>query len=501
MGILRQRLAEGDPELSASLERSWAIAGREWLPAVRPSLGSFNSGPHLENMERHLDRLVVGFGEIPSCRIRLNLRPAELYLLLAGVLFHDLGRTEGNGEHGLAGEQILLEQYAHLGIPSKELARVLGLFCLYHNPPKDKAERSRVDPSRFGDVVIDPYGPIRCRSLAALLRLVDQMDSAYTRALPPYLKVREGQGVIGLFRSAVRGVHIDQYARMVRTVVSDELPSAPWAWRRTAGTGTRKRDRLPFKCQYEPKEGWAPEQVETDVEGAFPTPRQGLPPLPEIVHGEAGEVGNGWGENLTWKCGLTLKDWAVGRGLAEVQEVQEDEKECALPPETLLAVILGDVRRNGELLREIRSELAAIGMPLAAWRIDYREHLYDEWGRETYEPVFTYERLKEIARGMWELSLQVFGTYHFTYNDLASQIGEPDVRCVKMGARRLAILTRDLHPSGGEESPDVQSLPPLWAGDMEWRWNVHGRDPAKPASRCAYVTLGQVSQTIPTGGV
>jgi len=162
-------------------------------------------------MERYLDEVIGGFGEIPSSRSRLSLSPAETYLLLAGVLFHDFGRIGPENEHGVVGYKMLQDRYAHLGIPSRELARVLADFCYSHRPPKEEEVPFPVDVGHLGDAVIDPYGPIRCRSLAALIRLVDHMDSAYTRALPPYLTASDGQGVIGLFRSVVRGVHIDQW--------------------------------------------------------------------------------------------------------------------------------------------------------------------------------------------------------------------------------------------------------------------------------------------------
>jgi hypothetical protein len=215
------------------------------------------------------------------------------------------------------------------------------------------------------------------------------------------------------------------------------------------------------------------------------------------VHWETGGRGGRGGSYLS---GLTLNDWKVTRGEATVRS--DLEQGHFLPPEALLAVIMGDVRRNGEVLAEIRTELAAVGIPLGAWLIDYREHLYDDWGRETYEPLFTADRLEELVDGMWELSVQVFGTSRFTYEDLASQIGDPDVVRVKIGVRRIAILTRaSRRTSSGHDNRAALQLPAVWAGATEWRWNVRGRERRPAEVPCSdYATLSSVLCTIPGAG-
>ena len=62
MNVLREQLRSQSPELNAALERSWEVAFDEWLPAVSPSKDSFNSYPHIRNLENYLTKLVVVHG-------------------------------------------------------------------------------------------------------------------------------------------------------------------------------------------------------------------------------------------------------------------------------------------------------------------------------------------------------------------------------------------------------------------------------------------------------
>ena len=61
MASLRDQLRENQPELFEAFLRSWQIAQNEWLPALAPSSDSFNSYPHLRNLEGYLDHVAVEY--------------------------------------------------------------------------------------------------------------------------------------------------------------------------------------------------------------------------------------------------------------------------------------------------------------------------------------------------------------------------------------------------------------------------------------------------------
>ena len=197
MSVLRERLKQGDPNLFAALEGSWKIALEEWLSALAPNMGSYNSYPHLRNVEAYLDQIILGLDQSPFARHHHGLTPGELYVLLASVLFHDIGRSQKGPGHAVASQEQIEKQFAHLGIPSREIARVIGRIALYHGgQPAEGADE-------LPDVVVDRFGEIRQLSLAAVLRLADQMDSAHTRVLPEYLRPRDDLEIIGRFRSLI----------------------------------------------------------------------------------------------------------------------------------------------------------------------------------------------------------------------------------------------------------------------------------------------------------
>ena len=212
---MRKRLANEAPELHASLERSWQIALDQWLPAIATQQDSFNSYPHLRNLEAHLDQVVTEFEAIPPSVNGLRLRPVELYLILAAVLFHDFGRVQKDLPHPLASYEAIERDFASLGIPTAQLARVLANICLAHDPPPGWSN------SQLYNLIVEPYGEIRQRPLAALLTLVDHMDGAHNRALPHYVKETARLDPIGRFRRMILGVHAEREAQIVRVVLSD----------------------------------------------------------------------------------------------------------------------------------------------------------------------------------------------------------------------------------------------------------------------------------------
>jgi hypothetical protein len=204
-GILAKRLQQSDPELYGQLERTWKTAFSDWLFWLEDSSGSSNSYPHLRNVENHLDQIVTAFEELPGTAFSEPLRPAEIYLLLSAVLFHDIGRAAARKNpaenHGKATTRLLEERFPHLAIPSPKIARALGNICACHCPPEGSSHAKEL--SSLSTTVIDPYGEIRQRLLAALLTLADTMDAAYTRVRPDFLDKAGDMGPVGVFRECM----------------------------------------------------------------------------------------------------------------------------------------------------------------------------------------------------------------------------------------------------------------------------------------------------------
>jgi KaiC/GvpD/RAD55 family RecA-like ATPase len=240
MGELRKRLKESNLELYLALRNSWQIAENEWFPMVDAGaaavkgadIESFSSFPHIKNLENHLDRIILSYEQVYTKNSQGEtkqpyslLSPVEIYVILASILFHDIGKIRGkedgynNDKHGTYTKEILLgkekpkedipsaeiEKYwthfPELGIPSLQFAKVIGEICEYHTKYKENGQF----PST---TAINPYGVIRSGGLAALLLLVDEMDETYKRALPKSLA--EGQeGFKAGFRRTVGDTYID----------------------------------------------------------------------------------------------------------------------------------------------------------------------------------------------------------------------------------------------------------------------------------------------------
>jgi hypothetical protein len=203
MGTLRERLRAAAPELHSTLERSWHTAHEEWLPAIPLSkTDSFNSYPHLRNLEAYLEQIVAEYESLNGPSAPPLLSPFEMYVVLASILFHDIGRVADGDDvdHGCESQKIVTRDYASLGIPSKELAESIGRIVEFHTKTPEMAASCL--SSELSTVVVSPFGAIRERALAALLVLVDHMDSAFTRVPPQYVSDHPA----GSFRRATRGV-------------------------------------------------------------------------------------------------------------------------------------------------------------------------------------------------------------------------------------------------------------------------------------------------------
>ena len=221
---IREQLQDEHPELYEALKRSAKIAEEEWLPAIETNRGSFNSHPHIRNLESYLDQIYQDAEGLPIKHgvhvFRMN--PVEKYMMLSCILFHDIGRTHVGADcHAAESRDILQSKSAELGIPSKQVAYSLARICYSHDPEEGKWRDAW---GKLQETTIAPYGLVREKPLATLLCLVDHLDSAHTRVIPHYLTEQRADSSI-LLRGQTNGTRVDLKNQMVLVSIPDREPT------------------------------------------------------------------------------------------------------------------------------------------------------------------------------------------------------------------------------------------------------------------------------------
>lgn len=511
-GRLRSELKQTDPELYTRLTQSWQIAQVDWLGALSPNNGSFNSYPHLRNVEKFLDHILIDSSSSVTSRLSKPLSPAEIYFLLSSVLFHDIGRTRpARKDHARESREILNSRFGSLGIASRTIANCMGSICEFHGLAADGAANQ---PEPLHTTVIDPFGEIRQGLLAALLTLADLMDCAHTRAIPEYLAGDEEIGIVGLFRRCISGVCVDFSTRQIRTaLVPGSFSSQPAKEKRASPA--LFTIAVPETSDNAYEQAWSrfcrnSKRLLKTLRGIVTAnPHRSLDKKlaafqlsmvqdlrsPERVAGADAETADmlrsflGTGKpNLKGPCSpqgdlvMALSSIPQSRllhglllsGLVEVKRMENppNKKDCpamlSFTDRTPLAIVIRDLRWNCLTLDRIKPSLAAHGIPITNWVIDRDEHLYNRRGRETFESILDTEGLKHSAECMWDLCSRLFGARRCSYEDLASHAGEHDVERMKLAVKRISVVTR-AHPNPkNNEQADA-----IWAGSREWQWQCN----------------------------
>jgi hypothetical protein len=174
---------------------------------------------------------------------------------------------------------------------------------------------------------------------------------------------------------------------------------------------------------------------------------------------------------------------------------KEEKPKPKWHPARLLAIVLGNVLQNARALVSVREDMAAMGIPLCAWLIGGNGRLFNLWGEETFEPIFTHEYLERVATEMWRLSTRVFGQSLFTYQNLGDALRDPDVDRVRRAVRRLAVVTRPRTYHVEEDRREA-----IHAGDQHWRWVCGKAYGAKEARWCDAVPLPKILERIKSLG-
>lgn len=218
---------------------SWRIARSEWVPTLKMESESHGGLPHLQSVERWMDRVSEACRPIweRHAETPFGFNAVEIYLALAAALFHDIGRGRpGKEEHGEISRQIINSHWAQLGIRDGRIAHELGLICAFHT--EDRTWQHH-------DVTtIHPWGVVHTEAIASFLTLVDELDTAYTRAAPQYMKapelvlsdrktlpldllerMDEDYFTKGLYREFISDVELDPSSHLIKTILfTNRLP-------------------------------------------------------------------------------------------------------------------------------------------------------------------------------------------------------------------------------------------------------------------------------------
>ncbi len=509
-GYLRTQLERESPELHASLMRSWEIARKEWLPAMPSKNGSFNSLPHLENVERYADALLaqVDGDHAPFCALQLT--PCEKYILLAAVLFHDLGRVNdnGGGTHGDISQTMLANEYAHYGIENKHLSNIIGKVCQYHDC-KDKQNVPLLDRD------IAPYGVIRVEHLAVLLAFCDNLDGAYKRVRPHYLS-KNPTNLIEGFRKSTTNIRANVSTMTVVTCVDRDpinLANIVWKdiifkWNANACvcnplSGKAKdekiqarniineihkypqrfREALSKGVQFVFRKKDDPSKIDNTYYQS-----KGFFSFPELKQEQAQESVKSLLPSFNpndadcaikcdWLCyrknvnSENLLPYLILLGVAytdsEQWKTRKSDDDFNL---NKFLAIAADVHTNSRNLEDLKNNLSEYGLPFLAWVLEYQDHLFTWDGRETFEASLNRSFLLEMVERMWRLSAGTFGRTPFSYDTLAAKLRVDDTERVKCAVRRISILSRHPHPPQDEEKRP--SHPVIHYTAQHWWWQA-----------------------------
>lgn len=467
MGTLRDELRQRIPQLHDALEQSWERAYDGWLASIPAKLDSFNSYPHLRNLENHLERIVSAHYAHYGDDFQPLLTPPELYVVLSSILFHDIGRAVSVGRHGGASARIVKTRYADLGIPSQALADSIAKICRFHDLPPRYAS---AELHELATTSVDPYGSIRIRNLAALLTLLDHMDGTVRRAVPDEIRRLNETELVGAFRKVVRDVVVDLEGQFVKVVLGEvfahpdphEGQFAQYATHLDPGTPGPYAHLQTTVLTADGKDPVLNARLVASAEfvasqGTWKRIGQSAGPRPVIL--DAAQI-----NSLTNNGMITMaearelqaqaRSGTVNTASPDYQHLVIPDGSPSWPPWLLLGMILKDTRENAVAIHPITETLASMGLPVRAWLIEHNDRLYTPAGRQTHEPLLTTKQLEDTAMAMWHLSTTVFGESTFTFGTLSSALRDPDIRRVRRAVRRLGVLT-----DGS-----------VWCDTTTWRW-------------------------------
>ena len=217
--ILKQK----EPTLASHVENVRERGLEDWVHLLIPELGSHAGYPHLRNVERIANQIVPDL-------VKENFGMGEIFLLLSAIFLHDIGKTipardnpdqwcdlypvncpfadsdkkmpcsKSQWNHFKVGEEMIRAQGMALGLPDERIAEYCGLLVFCHGlrlPPladqpaftgTNEIKCKKIWPVQgdYRTTSLAPYGILRIPLLASILRIADETDNSWTRALRNY---------------------------------------------------------------------------------------------------------------------------------------------------------------------------------------------------------------------------------------------------------------------------------------------------------------------------
>ena len=166
---------------------------------------------HSNNILNNLDRLVPN-----EIKINKNIfDKAEIFLLLYAVYLHDIGRSENEHHHEKETYHQILDKPTKYGLKNEFEAYAIAEVCYGHAKESEKSIKSI--RTNYGIAGLSNK-PLNLQFLAALLRLADEVDNAYTRVQG----VKDQKGSI---RKLIRYIGFDTSRWII------EFQSEPVTWK------------------------------------------------------------------------------------------------------------------------------------------------------------------------------------------------------------------------------------------------------------------------------
>lgn len=218
MKTMESELKRLDLQLYNAYTKSLKKATEEWLPNVVPKLDSYNSLPHILGVTKNVNMLLYN-EEYGHAEIDLN--SVELYILLNSILFHDIGKCNGNSNkkisHATESYKMIMRSWAVLGIESERMATIISRIAIFHDFDENQFSEKDIVKRIEEKTSVYSYGFVREKLLCALLFIADRLDSSYTRVVPDYIS--QQKEIVGDFRKHISSTYFDKYCKMVCTVI------------------------------------------------------------------------------------------------------------------------------------------------------------------------------------------------------------------------------------------------------------------------------------------
>jgi len=447
-----EKLKSADQGLFNSFENLKEVIAKNFFPRMPASskTDSLNSLPHISNLETYFNKILEPYADLFNPKSPVHLSPQELYVMLASIWLHDIGRIQENDsnrtpedeikKHGSISKEIVNREYSRLGIESPELAKAIGNICEFHEPTKSNG-------TDLSSVLTD-NGVVRVAELASLLVLIDNMDSTYCRLTPLFVTGKQVYvDIVASFREILRGVRYDRRGKSIIISLDNEFSFAGESpnmnnWEIEYKMNKDFVDELnnPKVADFKELIVCSINQLTTNKAIEIPLAKtkltKGLINFLECIRlfsdfrideKETRKFRSLYDKLLDHIEGD--KDIAKKMITVLSNDILRAEKsdETKWPPMILISTIFSSIKKGAGDLKTRCRLMQRLGLPVNSWLLLYRDRLYNCYGNETFEPIFTKHYLIDLAECMWKLSTQVFGQSFFSYQTLASAMIEPDV--------------------------------------------------------------------------